>query len=242
MKNKVSIRFLSMAAIVMFSSGLLAQEKAEVTIRIKKDGEVVKDTTYQFEDAAEAENALKMMEVLSEVETHEGAYQYNYTMSKSEGDQSRTMVFISKDGDHTKITELEGDSLIWIKEGDDSDLQEEHVVVMKSKDGGTFTIQVAEDDDDLVDVKEKKIRVMVSEGEEGSWTVHEDGDTINEDDENVYIIRGDDNVKVEIQKIMEEEDDGKETKVIVIKKRVEGDQDVDMDEDHDVDVDVKVIK
>ena len=209
MNKKICTPALILAALLLLSSGLLAQDKTEVSILVKKNGEVIKDTTYQFDNASDAENALNMMEIISEDEPVSGEYEYNYSMSRSEGNQKRAMVFISEDGDHTKITEMEGDSLVWIEEGDDSDIQGEHVIVMKSKDGGTYNVIVEDEDEGQADTKEKKIRVMVTDDEGGTWTVREGG----EDDE-----------------------DG--TSVIVIKKQVEKDQDADLDKDVDVNVKV----
>ena len=236
MNKKIYSLSLTLAALLLLSSGLLAQEKTEVSILVKKNGEVIKDTTYQFDNASEAENALKMMDIISEEEPHTGKYRYNYTMSMSDDDQRKTMVFISEDGDHTKITELNGDSLVWIQEGDNSDFLGEHVIVMKSKDGGTYNIVMEDDDDGQADVKEKKIRVMVSEDEGGTWTIREGG----EDDEDIYILKGDQDVKVELEKILEDEGDEDGSRVIIIKKNVNEDQDVEVDQD--VDVNVKVIK
>jgi hypothetical protein len=209
MNKKICTPALTFAALLLLSSGLLAQDKTEVSILVKKNGEVIKDTTYQFNNASDAENALDMMEIISEDEPVSGEYEYNYSMSRSEGNQKRAIVFISEDGDHTKITGLDGDSLVWIEEGDDSDIQGEHVIVMKSKDGGTYNVIVEDEDEGQADTKEKKIRVVVTDDEGGTWTVHEGG----EDDE-----------------------DG--TSVIVIKKQVEKDQDADLDKDVDVNVKV----
>jgi hypothetical protein len=209
MNKKIYSLALTLAALLLVSSGLQAQDKAEVSVLVKKNGEVIKDTTYQFDDASDAENALKMMEIISEDEPLTGEYQYNYSMSATEGNQSKTMVFVSEDGDHTKITELDGDSLVWIEEGDE---------------------------EGQADVKQKKIRVMVSDDEGGTWTVREGG----EDDEGIYILKGDQDVKVELKKILEEEEDGDGTKVIVIRKQVEKDHDGDLDNDQDADADKDV--
>jgi len=62
MKKNIPIWILSVAASLILSTGLLAQEKTEVTVKIKKDGKVVTDTTYQFDDMDEAKHALEMMD------------------------------------------------------------------------------------------------------------------------------------------------------------------------------------
>ena len=214
MKIYIPIWILSIAASLFLSTGLLAQEQIEMSIKVTKDGKVVKDTSYQFDDAAEAENAMKMMELMSGDELHKEHVTYNYTTAHSGHGEAKTMVFISEDGKTTEISEFHGDSLVWVTE-------EEH-------DG-------------------KKVIVMKS-GEEGNWTVVEGDEKMMDKDENVFIIKGDDDVKVKVMKIMDEEGDGENVKVIVITES--GDLHEDHDEDHDVDhdsdhneeVEVKVVK
>jgi len=196
----------------VFGMSLVAQEKTEITVQVKKDGKVVKDTTYQFEDEAEAKHAIQMMEVLSGEEKHMG--HYNYTMAHSGEGHSKTMVFISEDGKKTEIKHLDGDSLVWISEEDHP--HGEHVIVMKSDDGETVEILINEDEDGNKIVK-KEVKVIVSGDEHGTW--HVDSDELHEIDENVFIIKGDgDDVLVEIEEILKEHGDGENVKVIVIKK------------------------
>ena len=57
MKKRNSLLFIGLAAAFIFSVSMFAQETTEVTVQIKKDGKMIKDTTYQFDDAAEAEHA-----------------------------------------------------------------------------------------------------------------------------------------------------------------------------------------
>ncbi len=200
-----------------------------MSIKVTKDGKVVKDTSYQFDDAAEAKNAMKMMELMSGDELHKEHVTYNYTTAHSGHGEAKTMVFISKDGETTEISELHGDSLVWVTE-------EEHdgkkVIVMKSGDV----------------VKKKEIKVMVSSDEEGNWTVVEGDEKMMDKDENVFIMKGDDDVKVKVMKIMEEEGDGENVKVIVITESGDLHEDHDVDHDHDsdhgeeVEVEVKVVK
>ena len=213
MKIYIPIWILSIAASLFLSTGLLAQEQIEMSIKVTKDGKVVKDTSYQFDDAAEAENAMKMMELMSGDELHKEHVTYNYTTAHSGHGEAKTMVFISEDGKTTEISEFHGDSLVDV-------------------------------------VKKKEIIVMVSSDEEGNWTVVEGDEKMMDKDENVFIIKGDDDVKVKVMKIMEEEGDGENVKVIVITES--GDLHEDHDEDHDVDhdhdsdhneeVEVKVVK
>ena len=254
MKKNTPFWILSIAASLILSTGLLAQEQTEVSILVKKDGKVVKDTTYLFDDAAEAKHAMKMMELLSGDEPHMEHVTYNYTTAHAGSGEAKTMVFISKDGEKTEIKEFHGDSLAWVSEEDGAHAHGKKVIVMKSEDGSTFDILLDEDSEGGVVVKKKEVRVVVSGDEDGSWTVVEGGEKMMDKDENVFIIKGDDEVKVKIMKIMEEEGDGENVKVIVIKEG--GDVHMDLHEDHDedhdhdedsdhdeeVEVDVKVVK
>ena len=189
MKKLILHSILSLSAAFILSCGLVAQEKTEITIQVKKDGKVVQDTTYQFDDAAEAKHAIKMMEVLSGDGEH--MMEYNYTMAHKHGDHSKTMVFISEDGENTTIKEMQGDTLVWITE-------EEH-------DGEC--------------IKKKHVKVIVSGNEHGTWHVDEEG--LVEVEEEVYVLSGDDaEIELELEKILEEHGgDEENVKVIVIKKK-----------------------
>ena len=248
--KKYSTILLSIVASLFLSGGLLAQEKIEVSVKVTKDGTVVKDTTYEFDDAAEAKHAMKMMEVISGENEHMEHITYNITSAHAGSGEAKTMVFISEDGETTEIKEIHKDSLVWVEEkhGDG-----EHVIVMKSEDGKTFDILVDEDFKEG-DVKKKKVKVVVAEGDDMQWTIEAD-DKHFDKDENVFIMEGDDEVKMKVMKIMEEEGEGEDVKVIVIKKGekdCDHDKDHDHDEDcdhdkdqnvdHDVEVDVKVVK
>jgi hypothetical protein len=61
--RKTSIALLAAAFLV--TTTLSAQEATTVTVQVKREGKVMKDTTYRFADQEEASHALKMMEVLS---------------------------------------------------------------------------------------------------------------------------------------------------------------------------------
>jgi len=246
MKNKLPYWILSIAASLFLSTGLLAQEQTEVSILVKKDGKVVKDTTYLFDDAAEAKHAMKMMEVMSGDEPHMEHVTYNYTTAHVGSGHSKAMVFISEDGEKTEIKEFHGDSLVWVSEEDGAHAHGKKVIVMKSADGSTFDILLDEDYEGGDVVKKKEIKVMVSGDEDGSWTIVEGDEKMMDKDENVFIIKGDDEVKVKIMKIMEEEGDGENVKVIVIKEggdvHMDLHEDHDKDHDHDEEVEVKVVK
>jgi len=249
MKKNIRYWTLSIAASFILTAGLLAQEQVDVSVKVTKDGKVIKDTTYQFDDASEAKHAMMMMEVLSGDEEQMENIHYNITSAHAGSGHSKAMVFISEDGETTEITEFSGDANVWVseEEGDDTHVkvmkykmdedgsaEGKKVIVVKSDDGNTFDILVDEDVEEGDVVKTKEIKVMVSGDEEGNWTV----------------VEGDEDATVNIEKIVKEGEEGEDVKVIVITKKVEKDcdhdedhdEDCDHDEDHDEDVDVKVIK
>ena len=204
MSKRVGFWVMSLMAAFILSAGLMAQEKTEVSIQVKKDGKVVKDTTYTYDDAAEAKHVWKMVEVMSGMDVEMDKGHYNYTMAHSDGKHANTMVFISEDGDKTKIMEMHGDSLTWVSEGEEQE-------------------------------GKKHVKVIVSGDEKGKWHAVSTDELDMDEDEKVYFISDDDDVKVEIREVLEETGDGETVKVIVVKKEMH-------EEDHDEDVDVKVIK
>ncbi len=252
MKKITPFWILSLAASLILSTGLLAQDQIEMSIKVKKDGKLVKDTTYLFDDADEAKHAMKMMELISGDEPHMKHVTYNYTTAHTGSGEAKTMVFISKDGETTEIKEFHGDSLVWVteEEVDGKHAHGKKVIVMKSEDGNTFDILVDEDDEGGDIEKKIKIKVVVSGDEDGNWTVVEGDKEIYDKDENVYIIKGDDEVKVKVIKIIEEEGEGENVKVIVITESGDlhevhdhnVDSDHDKDSDHDEEVEVEVVK
>ena len=74
MKRYLPFSLLAFTAAFLIATVLQAQDQTEVTIRVKKDGKVVKDTTYQFESETDAKNAVEMFEVLSGEEPHESGF------------------------------------------------------------------------------------------------------------------------------------------------------------------------
>ena len=94
MKKTLSSLILSLAASLIFSGGLLAQEQTEVSIKVTKDGKVIQDTTYRFDNASDARDVVKMIEVLN---------------GDDEGNHSKTMVFISEDDENTFDILVDGD-------------------------------------------------------------------------------------------------------------------------------------
>ena len=213
---------MSLVAAFVFSANLMAQEKTEVSIQVKKDGKVLRDTTYQFDDADEAEHVLKVVEVMSglDVDMDQGHYSYNYTMSHSGREHGNAMVFISKDGEKTEIKEFHGDSLVWISEGVEPDMEHMHgenVMILKKGDGETFDILVEKEGDEP---GKKRVKVVVSGDEKGNWTAVSPDEMDPDDNEKVYYISEDDDVQVKVRKIIEEDGEGENVKVIVIEKEI----------------------
>ena len=235
MKKRIPLSIFSLAAAFIFSTSLFAQEKTEITIQVKKDGKVVKDTTYQFDDAAEAKHAVKMLEIISGDEEH--MMHFDHSKASDSDSHSKTMVFISEDGKKTEIKEFHGDSLVWISEeeidgdhvkvikkkmvtgdhphGEGGDHPHgEHVMIIKSEGGETIDVIVSEDIE-MEKGKTKQVKVIVSGDEDGTW--HVDHKELKEVDEEVYVISGDD-AEEELKEILKDHD-GENVKVIVVKKK-----------------------
>jgi len=161
MKKLYAILIPVLVLTFILSAGLTAQETT-VSVKVEKEGKVVKDTTYSFEDAEQAEHALMMMDIMGGDDEH--MMKVHKSMSKSHGSHSKTMVFVSEDGKTTEINEMDGDSLVWISEGEHD--HGKRVVVVKSGDGETFDILIDEEgedeDEDGNIVKTKKVKVIVS--------------------------------------------------------------------------------
>jgi len=197
----------------LMTCGVNAQEKTEVTIQVKKEGKIVKDTTYQFEDDADAKHAMKMFEILSGEHLHD--MEFNYTMAHEGDEHTKAMVFVSKDGGKTEIRKIHGDSLVWVSEGEHGGGK--HVVVVTSPDGETFDVLVDEENGGEKVKKEKRVKVVVMKDEHGSMHISEE-EMIHSDEE-IYMIKGD-NVEKQLKEIMKkvEEGDGDNVKIIVIEK------------------------
>ena len=213
MKKRLYLSFLSIVMVAILPAGLMAQEKTEVTIQVKKDGKVVQDTTYQFNDADDANQVMKMLGIMLGDEEHFGEGTYSYSATMSEDIQPGKMVFVSKDGEKTVVKEITGDSLIWVSKGEsdddhvkvfkfkirgDDESQDQHVIVMKSEDGESFNIIPDEDVDNGDKDVEKEVTVVISGDEDGEWKVIKSDD--DDKSENVEV-----QVKV-IKKIKKEEE------------------------------------
>ena len=213
MNKRLYFSLLSIVMAVVLQAGLLAQEKTEVTIQVKKDGKVIQDTTYQFNDADDASQVMKMLGIMLGDEEHSGEGAYSYSATMSEDIQPGKMVIVSRDGEKTVVKEINGDSLIWVSKGEsdddhvkvfkykirgDDESQDQHVIVMKSEDGESFNIISDEDVDNGDTDAEKEVTVVVTGDKDGEWKVIKSGD--DDETENVEV-----QVKV-IKKIKKEEE------------------------------------
>lgn len=226
MKKHLQLSFILLA----LGAFLFAQEKTEVSIKVTKDGKVVKDTTYTFDDAAEAKHAIHMMDAMASEELNlyfHDSDEHKMHMKK-EGDHkmhSKTMMFISEDGKKVKVENLDKDHMEWHTSSVSEDGETEKIIIMKSKGdvhGKTHVYITSGDDDEMekkieVIVKEYKVGdcgnakikkeiIIISDGEEGEdieWTINEHvkGDNV----EVIVIKKGkdDQDIEVEVKKIKE---------------------------------------
>jgi hypothetical protein len=231
MKKRFQTSLFGLLVLFFLASVSIAQEQTEVTVHIEKDGKVVKDTTYKFESDDDAENAVRVFEALSGEGLKE--MEYNYSMTLPDEAEGRAMVFISKDGKKTEIKEMEGDSLVWVSEGADTDGPKvikykvetsndgegEHVVVVTSDSGGTFDVMIDEDEEGDAVTLEKRVKVIVTEDENGEK--HVTKEELIGGEKEVYVISGDESAE-ELKEMLEKagsEDEGDNVEVIIIKKK-----------------------
>jgi hypothetical protein len=175
---------LAIAAVLICSVSLSAQQTT-VKVRVETEGKVVTDTTYEFDDPGQAKQAMELLELMSGDEDH--MVKVRKEVVEHHGDQASKNV----------IVHVDGDSLVWEDEGG-MHFHGEHVVVMKTGDDDSYEFLISDDPG----CEKKHVKVIVTEGDEGEWTI------ISEDDEDVRLEKG-----------LEENDDADEVKVIVIKKK-----------------------
>ena len=92
MNKIIQLSTICLAALFILSFSLNAQEQTEITVQIKKDGKLVKDTTYQFEDDKQAKHVVKMMEVMS------GDDEHVMVMKSGEGDSFDILIDEDSEG------------------------------------------------------------------------------------------------------------------------------------------------
>jgi len=139
-----------MVAAFLFSIALSAQQ-ATVKVRVEKEGKVVKDTTYQFDDAEQAEHAVKVMEVMSEHEEHLMKHEFEsgdhphgeHVMVIKSGNEEDIEVHVGEDGDcgHKKKIKVmvsedeEGEWKVIEKEIEETDGEVEITKIIEEGEG-----------------------------------------------------------------------------------------------------------
>lgn len=140
MKKMHSYLFpLTMMAFI-FSAGMSAQETT-VSVKVEKDGKVVKDTTYSFKDADQAEHALMMMDMMGSDDEMSGDSLVWISEGEHDGDDGKRVVVV-KSGDGETY-----DILI------DEDGKDEDGNVVKTKE---VKVIVTSDEEIVVKKKSKK--------------------------------------------------------------------------------------
>lgn len=197
-------KHLQLTAILLaIGAFLFAQEKTEVSITVVKDGKVVKDTTYAFDDAKKAKHAVHMMDAMASGEDKMMIHDKDqHVLIKSDKDMKKHkehMVFISEDGEKVELLGDHSENVVWVSEDDE--------------DGNIKVIVKKIGDEDCTDGKKKVMKkevIMISgeDGEKGDWTIKE----IKGEDGEVIVIKkkkgedGEEEIEVEvISKKMKEE-------------------------------------
>jgi hypothetical protein len=153
MKKAFRLLALTIPVLLFVSTLLSAQEQTEVVIRTLKDGKLIRDTTIRIEDPARAEQALKLMKIMSGDFEDMEQYSYNYTYSHDEGDHVKVMrVKVDEEGEqhkdvHVIISDDEEGEWTVIKE-DMEDADEELEMIMEG---------AGDDDEVKVIVVKKKV-------------------------------------------------------------------------------------
>lgn len=164
MKKRIPLSIFSLAAVFIFSTSLFAQEKTEITIQVKKDGKVVKDTMYQFDDAAEAKHAVKMLEILS-------------------GDEEHMMHFDHPHGEHVIVMKSGDGETIDVMVSEDIEMEKGKTkqvkVIVSGDEDGTWHV----DSKELKEVEEEVYVISGDDAEEELKEILKD-----HDGENVKVI------------------------------------------------------
>ena len=224
---QLSALFLAMGLL------LFAQETTEVSVKVSKDGKIVKDTTYTFEDASEAKHALKMMDAMAsgKLDIHideDGGHEMH--LSKEGGsDHHKKIVVISEDG--KKLEDVDEEHMKWITSSVSEDGVSERVIIMKMDGEGTSHGHT------YVTSGDKNVQWTSKEGEEGKVKVIvkeiDDGDK-GEIKKEIMIVSNEE--EDEGEWTVKEIDKGNNVQVIVIKKVGES------DDEQEIEIELKEIK
>ncbi len=196
-------KHLQLSAILLAMGVFLsAQETTEVSVKVTKDGKVVKDTTYTFDDVKEAKNAVHMLEAMESDDldlyfTDSNKHDIHMDKDGNIKKHAKHVVFISEDGQ--KVEKVDGSNMkVIVKEIEDGDFA-----------GGKKKVM-------------KKEIIVISDSEEGEdieWTIIED-----EDGENVEVIvikkNKDSDEDINVELIMKEKQEKKMKEEKPMKKKV----------------------
>lgn len=220
---KTRSAFLLAAFILLQSLFAFAQEgdKTKVHLKVKKNDEVMVDTTLYVKSGADSDELKKLIKEFSGVEDldihlfkSDKLHTHAYTMKKMGGDSLKTVaVFVGEDDEamnikvkidtlETLIEECEKQVRISIKSGDEGDSHvwvskgeaDDHHIIMKSDPEGDKEITIKKKDGTVV-VK-KNIKVVKKKGEEGEEVIEI---TIEEGDK-AKVKEGTKEIKVEKEK------------------------------------------
>ena len=140
-------RLFAISVVLTMTLGLMAQETT-VSVLVREDGKVVKDTTYVYDSAEDAEHAVRILSLVSE----------------------RTGEDSDHECKHVKVMKVSVD-----EEGEHSG-HGERVIIVKTGDGDTFDILLDEECEHEMEgakVIKKEVKVIVEGDEDGEWNVIE---------------------------------------------------------------------
>lgn len=233
-------QLLLLAATIFLSAGMFGQEKAEVSVKIIKDGKIVTDTTYSYENLEQAEHALKMMELM----TSKGEHEMHMKHMAMDDAHKKHMKFISENGE---VHEFHGDDMTWVSSSmsEDGDSSKIYKVIVKGDSdskGNAYFFSDENDMDEKVIVNEEDGRVEViikkiPKGEDAeSYQVRKKIIILDDDEDN------------ELEWTMEKDDDkvmiiNENGKIIKVIKEIESDDEgiTWSSKEGDLDEDVEVI-
>lgn len=232
---------LLLFSIAVFSTAAIAQDKAEISVKVVKDGKVVKDTVYTYSDISKAKEAVHVMEMMTNENTP-GKHVMKMHQSEMEGKELKHVFVMSDDCEmHTSegegmqwvstTTEISGDSVKIIKlklQGDEHLTKSGKVMFVDTKDCEEKVFVSEEDgmvqvivkkiktDEGSEDIRVRKELILLSEDEDGGgeWTVMEG-------DDGELIMIGEEGEKIKVIKKTDSSEGGE----IVKWSSVEGDED-----------------
>lgn len=176
-------RILFFLPILMLAITAIGQERAEVAVKILKDGKVVKDTIYQYDNLEEAKEAVKVMDIIASEKIDEDDMKAMKVEIHEKHDGARKkLMMITEDGEIHEIKGEEGFKWVTSEKVEDGEK-----VIIKEEDGKIEVIIKEKKEGEKGEKVEIKKEVIVlssdNEDEDVTWTVKE-----AEDDEDIEVI------------------------------------------------------